>query len=178
VADCCALLLPFFGVACGLLVAAGAAKMRSPSSARGALSAAGLQVGGPAIRALGAAEIAVGSVAAVRPTALTGAMVAALYGAFTVFVFASVRGDTAAPCGCFGAAETEVGPVHGALNAAACAVGIAAAIAPPRGIGWVLGREPLTATALALGMVAALCATYLAYTALPSAWRAYGAGRP
>jgi len=172
------LLLPFFGVACGLLVVAGAAKLRSPSGARGALGAVGLNVPSPAIRALGAAEIAIGSVAAVRPSALTGAMVAALYGVFAAFVVASIRGDRAAPCGCFGAAETEVGPVHGALNVAACAVGIAAAIAPPHGIGWVLGREPVSAVSLALGMMGATFAAYLAFTALPSAWRAYETGRP
>jgi hypothetical protein len=61
---------------------------------------------------------------------------------------------------------------------AACAIGAAAAIAPPRGIGWVLGREPLSAASLALGMAAATFAAYLAFTALPSAWRAYGTGRP
>jgi hypothetical protein len=60
----------------------------------------------------------------------------------------------------------------------ACAVGVASAIAPPRGIGWVLGREPLSAASLALGMAAATFAAYLAFTALPSAWRAYGMGRP
>jgi hypothetical protein len=160
------------------LVVAGAAKLRAPTGARGALGAVGLSVPNTAIRALGVAEIAVGGVAAVRPTALTGAMVATLYGAFTAFVLASLRGGTAAPCGCFGAAETEVGPVHAALNAAACAVGTAAAIVPPRGIGWVLDREPLTAATLGLGIVAATFAAYLVITALPSAWRAYGTGRP
>lgn len=172
------MLLPFFGVGCGLLIVAGAAKLHSPSGARGALSAVGLNIPKAAIRALGAAEIVVGTVAAVRPTALTCALVAALYGAFTTFVFVSMRGEKAAPCGCFGAPETEVGPVHAVLNAAACAIGIAAAIAPPRGIGWALGREPLIAASLGLGMVAATFAAYLAFTALPSAWRAYGTGRP
>lgn len=172
------MLLPFFGVACALLVLAGAAKARSPSSARDALSAVGLAVSAPTIRALGAAEIAIGAVAAVRPAALTGALVASLYGAFTAFVLASMRGTEGAPCGCFGAAETEVGPLHAVLNMAACAIGLGAAIAPPRGIGWVLGREPLTAITLTLGITAATFAAYLAFTTLPSAWRAYGTGRP
>lgn len=172
------LLLPFFGVACGLLVLAGAAKLRSPSATVGALSTVGLTTPGPAIRALGAAEIAVGTTAAVRPTALTGALVAALYGAFAAFVFAAMHDDRAAPCGCFGASQTEVGPLHAALNVAACTVGIAAAVSPPRGVGWVLGREPLTAASLALGMVAATFGAYLAFTALPSAWRSYGVNGP
>lgn len=172
------MLLPFFGVVCGLLVLAGAAKVRSPSSAGEALGAVGLRVPSPGIRALGGAEVAIGTVAATGPTALTAAIVAALYGAFAAFVLVSLRSSTAAPCGCFGAAETEVGPLHAALNMAACAIGAAAAIAPPRGIGWVLGREPLSAASLALGMAAATFAAYLAFTALPSAWRAYGTGRP
>lgn len=161
-----------------LLVVAGAAKLRSPSGARGALSAAGLTVPNASIRALGAAEIGIGGWAAVRPTPLTCALVAALYGAFTGFVVVSMRAGNAAPCGCFGAAEIEVGPVHATLNVVACTVAITAAIAPPHGIGWVLGREPLTAVSLALGMCAATFAAYLAFTVLPDAWRAYGAGRP
>jgi hypothetical protein len=172
------LLLPLFGVVCGLLVVAGAAKLRSPSGTRGALAVLGLNVPSSAIRALGAAEVLVGCAAAVRPSALTGAAVAALYGGFALFIFRSMRGGRAVPCGCFGAAETEAGPLHAALNLAACAVGVAAAIAPPRGIGWVLGREPLSAASLGLGMAAATFAAYLAFTALPAAWRAYGTGRP
>jgi len=177
VADCAVLLLPWFGTACALLVVAGVAKIRSPSVARSALSAVGLSVPNASIRALGVAEIAIGGWAALRPTALTAGMVAALYGIFTAFVVASMRGGQAAPCGCFGVADTEVGPVHAALNAVACAVGIAAAIAPPPGIGSVLDREPLVATSLAFGMAAAAVAAYLAFTAFPGAWRAYGAGQ-
>ena len=177
VADYAALLLPLFGVACALLVAAGAAKSRSPSAARGALAAVGLTVPNPCIRLLGAAEIAIGGWAALRPTALTGGMVAALYGTFAAFVLASMRAGEAAPCGCFGAADTEIGLMHAALNAVACAVGIAAAIAPPPGIGSVLDREPLVAMSLALGIAGAAFAAYLAFTAFPGAWRAYGAGQ-
>jgi hypothetical protein len=177
VADCAALLLPWFGVACALLVVAGATKLRSPSGARGGLSAVGLTVPNLAIRALGAAEIAIGCSAALGPTALTGAMVAALYGAFTAFVVASMRSGKAAPCGCFGAPETEVGPVHAASNVAACAVAIAAVITPPHGFGWVLARAPLTAMPLMVGIAGATLAAYLAFTALPGAWRAYGVSK-
>jgi hypothetical protein len=171
-------LLPWIGVVCGVLVIAGVAKARSPASARDALSAVGLTVPAPVIRGLGVAEIAAGGGAAVWPTAATCALVAALYAGFTLFVLVSMRAPRGAPCGCFGAAETEVGLLHLALNVIACAIGVAAAIAPPRGIGWMLGRAPLTAAPLALGLAAATFAAYLAFTALPGAWRAYGSGRP
>jgi hypothetical protein len=39
----------------------------------------------------------------------------------------------------------------------------------------MLHREPLTALALALGMAASAFGAYLAFTAFPGAWRAYGA---
>jgi Methylamine utilisation protein MauE len=171
------LLLPWFGVACALLVVAGAAKLRSPAGARGALRAVGLTVPNAAVRTLGGVEIAIGAWAVLRPAALTGALVAALYGGFTAFVVAAMRARDSAPCGCFGAAETELGPVHAALNAVACAVGVAVAIAPPHGIGWMVGQSPLIAAALALGVAGAAYAAYLAFTAFPDAWRAYGEGQ-
>ena len=85
------MLLPWFGVACALLVVAGVAKLRSPSAARAALSAVRLAVPSAAVRALGAAEIAIGVAAAVQPSALTAGLVALLYGAFAVFAFVSMR---------------------------------------------------------------------------------------
>ena len=143
---------------------------------RGALSAVGLALPGAAIRAFGAFEIAIGASAVVWPRPLTAALVAVLYGGFALFVLSSMRAGAGAPCGCFGAADTDVGALHLVLNAAACAIAIGAVVAPPPGIDWVLTREPLTAATLVLGIGAATLAAYLAFTAFPAAWRAYGAG--
>lgn len=173
-ADYAVVLLSTFGVACALLVVAGGAKLRLPSDARSALSTVGIAVPDAAIRSLGLVEIAIGVWAALRPSALTAALVVLLYAGFAVFVLASMRTGKRAPCGCFGAAGTEVGPVHLVLNVAGCAIAVAAALTPPPGLGWIAGREPLTAVSLALGTAAAVIAAYMAFTALPSAWRAYG----
>jgi hypothetical protein len=175
---CLTALLPGFLVACGLLVAAGAAKLRAPSAAIGALGAAGLRVPSAGMRALGAAELAIGSLAAARPSAPTAAAVAALYAAFAVVVLRLVRSGAEASCGCFGTAGSQASPLHAALNAVACAAAIAAAVAPPPGVVWVSTQDPLIAVSLALGLAGSAFGAYLAFTALPGAWRAYGAGRP
>jgi hypothetical protein len=44
---------------------------------------------------------------------------------------------------------------------------------PPRALGSLVWEAPLTGGVLVVGVVAAVYATYLAYTALPSAWRAF-----
>jgi hypothetical protein len=167
------LLLVPFTVACTLLVVAGAAKLRWPASTQAVLTATGARIPSPAIRLLAAAEIAIGASAAVRPSAATAALVAVLYGAFAIFALTAMRSAGQVPCGCFGAGLTRVGPVHVALNVAGCATAVAAAVASPPGIRWILGLDFLTAIALGLGTAAAVLAAYLAYTAFPAAWAAY-----
>jgi Methylamine utilisation protein MauE len=170
---------PAFAVACALLVVAGVAKLRSPAPARAALGGAGLRVPAGVVRALGAAEIFVGGWALARPDASAGALVALLYGAFAAFGALSMtrRWEESVPCGCFGDARTELVPAHVILNGIACVVGVAAALTPPPGIGSILDREPLVASTLALGLAATVVAAYLAFTAFPTAWRAYGANQ-
>jgi uncharacterized protein YjeT (DUF2065 family) len=170
-------LLPGFVVACALLVVAGLSKMRSPAGAQAALSLVRVSVPSAVIRAFGVGEVAVGVIAAVRPGALTGVLVAVTYGVFSGFVVVLLRSRTRpAGCGCFGDADSGAGAVHLALNVGACAVAVLAAVSPPGGIGWMLSRPPLTAVSLILGCAATALAAYLAYTAFPGAWRAYTSG--
>ena len=171
-------LLSGFFVVCALLVVAGAAKLRSPYAAVGALGTAGLRVPSGAVRSLGAAEIAIGALAAVRPSAVTAAAVGFLYGAFAGLVLRLVRSADAAPCGCFGSAGPKASMMHCALNVVACATAIAAAVAPPPGIAWVVQQDPLVAVSVALGLGGAAFAAYLAFTAFPAAWGAYQARPP
>jgi Methylamine utilisation protein MauE len=166
-------LFPVFVAVCMLLVAAGLAKLRSPVGVRDALSGARVQVPRVAVRALGAAEVALGAGASLRPSPLTAGLVALSYGAFCAFVL--LRGP--ARCGCFGAAEADGGLVHALLNAAACAVAVVAAVVPPPGVGWIFGQKSLIAAPLVLGIAAATLAGYLMFTVFPVAWRAYGVGR-
>lgn len=155
---------------------AGAAKLRSPSAAVGALGTAGLRVPSTTVRTLGAAEIAIGVLATVRPGTPTAAVVAALYGSFALLVLRLVRSGEGAPCGCFGGAGPRATLAHCALNVVACGAAIAAALAPPPGIAWVVRQDPLVAVSLALGLAGAAFAAYLAFTAFPTAWGAYEAG--
>jgi hypothetical protein len=93
-------LFPAFVVACTLLVAAGLGKLRSPAGVQDALSGARVRMPRAAVRALGAAEVALGAGASIRPSPLMAILVALSYGAFCAFVLSR----RPARCGCFGAA--------------------------------------------------------------------------
>jgi hypothetical protein len=166
-------LFPAFVVACTLLVAAGLGKLRSPAGVQDALSGARVRMPRAAVRALGAAEVALGAGASIRPSPLMAILVALSYGAFCAFVLSR----RPARCGCFGAAAVAGELVHALLNAVACAVAVVAAVAPPPGVGWIVGQKPLIAAPLVLGIAAATLAAYLMFTVFPVAWRAYGVGQ-
>jgi len=168
--------MPLFFVACTLLVVAGVAKLRAPVATRESLAIVGIRVPATAMRAVGLAEVALGVTAAASPTAVTAGLVALAYALFAAFVVRLLRvRDRPAGCGCFGDADAGAGATHVALNAAACLIAAAAAVAPPRGIAWLAGADALVALPLALGTAAAAAAAYLTFTEFPRAWRAYRA---
>jgi hypothetical protein len=167
-------LTPLFLVVCALLVVAGLQKLRAPRRAVDSLRLVGLPARAAAVRVIGVAELSIGVVAALWPTALSASLVALAYAVFVGFLALLLRRAAgAADCGCFGDVEMPAGPIHLALDAAACLVAIVAAVNPPRGLGWVLTRAPLQAVALTAGICGAAFAAYLAFTALPGAWGAY-----
>ena len=168
--------MPLFTVVCALLVLAGVLKVRSPGRAASSLALAGLQMPPAAMRALGVAEVAVGGIAAARPNPISAGAVALAYGIFAAFIVRLRRRGDEVDCGCFGAEGGGATRVHIVLNAAACAVAVAAALAPPPGTTWILTRGPLIVVALVCGTAAAVLAAYAAFTLLPDAWRAYGSG--
>jgi hypothetical protein len=170
-------LISAFTVVCALLVVAGAAKLRSPEPARDALALVRARVPVAAVRALGLGEVALGAFAVLWPSAVAATAVAIAYGGFCAFVVTLIRAEERPTgCGCFGDADAGAGTAHALLNAAACGVAVLAATAPPPGIGWVFARPVAIAAPLALGVATAVLAGYLAFTAFPRAWRAYGAG--
>jgi hypothetical protein len=171
-----AALLSAFATAALLLAIAGAVKVVAPHPAQGSLAAAGIRVPPLAVRALGAAEAAVGGAALLHPSTVTALAVALAYGGFCLFTLRLLRAAGRAGCGCFGSAESEAGPVHLALNAVAFVVCLLAAVAPPPGLDWALGRAPLTAVTICVGVGAATYASYLLFTVFPRAWRSYGSG--
>jgi hypothetical protein len=170
-------LMPAFDVACALLVVAGALKLWAPASTRQSLALAGVRAAPSAVRLLGLAEVALGAAAAWRPGPATAGAVAVAYLGFTAFTVRLSRVAGPADCGCFGGAEAAVGPIHVGLNAVGCVLAAAAAISPPPGLAWIANRSVLIAVPLVLGTLAAMFAAYLAFTALPVAWGAYGGGR-
>jgi hypothetical protein len=158
-------------------VTAGASKIASPYMTQASLSTAGLPAPLAVVRALALAEVAIGTAALLSPSALTAAVTALAYGAFCLFTLRLLSmADEGVDCGCFGGAGSEVGRVHVGLNAAAFAVCVAAALAPPPDLGWVLHRAPLTAFAVCLGTGAIAYASFLAFTVFPRAWQSYSRG--
>lgn len=96
-----------------------------------------------------------GSIAAlsVVPATATAAFVfaAGLLLAFTVAIAASLRRGRPAPCRCFGAADTPVGPRHLARNTALAVLAVLGALAPEH-----LPPVAGAAVAVAAGVVAAV----------------------
>ena len=167
-------LLPAFLTAAGVLALAGAAKLRSPAAA--AVAAAGLPVPVSLVRALGAGEVALAGACIVHPSSATAVALAVVYLAFAAFVGRQLRrADGAAPCGCFGDETAPASGWHLALDLAAAAVSIAAALAPPS---WdAVAANGAGAAALIVGVGACIYLAYLAYTALPIVWGARAMGR-
>lgn len=116
------LMAPLF-VALGVLIVAGAAKVRTPSPTATALEA--LHIPQPLViaRVMGIAEIALGVAAAIWGTWWLYALVAAAYASFTVFIFWALNGNQeVGSCGCFGHEDTPPTAGHAAFNAAAAAI--------------------------------------------------------
>src|SRR2546426_7454634 len=84
-----------------LLMASGVAKLRRTEPSSRALAAARLPSGAAIVRALAVAEASIGVAFVLRPSPLTGALLAALYLAFAVFLVALLRRPAeASTCGC------------------------------------------------------------------------------
>lgn len=102
-----------------LLVLAGAAKLRRPQPAAGALQAAAVPFPDLAVRALALLELAVGIAGLVAPAPLAGWLVAGLFGGLAVGAAVLGRELERHPCGCFGDAD---GPPVGRRQVLANAV--------------------------------------------------------
>ena len=164
-------LTPPFIVAALLLSVAGALKLRSPQGTGEALRALVLPVGAWTVPALAAGEVALGAACAIDPTRASAAVLAGAYAAFVGVAAALARRGSA--CGCFGADDTPVSAIHWIASAGLGAVALGATVAGPQGLGWVLGRPAPQVTALLIGIVGAVYAAVILYTAVPRAWTAW-----
>jgi hypothetical protein len=108
-----------------VLGAAGVAKLIRPADTATALRAAGFPVGAVLVRIGAIAEVAVAVAALADPGPLTGALVAAAYAAFAVFIVLALRrGWALSSCGCFGRPDTPPTVAHAVLNGTAAASGL------------------------------------------------------
>jgi hypothetical protein len=167
-----ALTAPFLAAG-GVLCVSGAAKLRSPRAAVPALAMLGVPGGGWLVRAIAAAELSLGVVALAAPGRAVALLVAGAYAGFAVVALrlVALRGA----CGCFGESQAPASPVQAALSAVIAGAAVAAALWPPGGLSWVLGRPAPAALTLALGLGGCIYGLVIAYTQLPSAWSAWEA---
>lgn len=143
-----------------LLGVAGAAKTLQPAYTARALDMAGIAAGRRVVRAGAVAEILIAVAALVSPGPLTGALVAASYSAFAVFVAVALqRGWPLSSCGCFGREDSVptwshlVLDIGAALSAAVWASGAPSDL--PRALSaqpW--GGWPLVVVSLVVALVA------------------------
>lgn len=164
-----AILLPPFLTFAAVLVVAGAAKLRAPATAVGALREAGVPGGRRVIAAIAAGEVALGLACVLAPTRVLAALVALAYLAFAAFTARLIRvGRAGGSCGCFGAGAATAHGGHVALNLVAAATAALAAFAPPAGLIAEFERDAGRGL-LVLGTVAgAAWALCLLYRSLPN----------
>ncbi len=124
------------------------------------------------MRALGALELALGLLSALDPGPIAVGAVACVYGVFAALATALARRQAA--CGCFGESESPASVAQAILSLALALIALAAAVvALPHGLGWVLGRSPVSAATLLTGIAGAAYGAVLAYTEAPRAWAAW-----
>jgi methylamine utilization protein MauE len=168
------ILAPLFGTVAGLLALAGFLKLRSPAHGSDTYPAPGPALGARGARAVAMAELGLGCAALAVPGRVVAAVTAAAFAAFAAYTIRLlVTSDGPADCGCFGESGGTVGPGHVVLDLASAAIGLAAAISPPRALASIVAHAPFTGAVLVCGVAAAVYALYLAYTQLPAAWSAY-----
>jgi hypothetical protein len=152
----------------GVLVVAGAAKLRAPAPAARALQELRLAGGERAVRLIALFELALGGMCLARPTAALCAVLAGAYGAFALFTARLIGVSRAgAGCGCFGRQGVRAHRGHVVLNVIAGALALAASFAPPAGLASLLSENVGKGALVAAGAGALAWALVLAYTALP-----------
>ncbi|HWD54140.1 MAG TPA: MauE/DoxX family redox-associated membrane protein [Acidimicrobiales bacterium] len=171
-------LIGVYFVACGLLVAAGAAKaLRPADSARAMVLLApdwvplfgSLRYTREAVRIGALAEAALGAVALMFPRSLTAALVAASYAVFVVVVaYAHNRGGALATCGCFGRPDTPATRLHVAVNVVLFAAALLVAVRPPDATSFfvLLDHQPWLGLPLLFVSGVGVWVTYLALSPL------------
>ena len=167
---------PFLAAALAL-IPSGFAKLRAPEPAARALGAVGLPVPQWSVRAFAALECTAGSAAVVFGGRVTAALVAALYGAFAVFLTALLRApERVESCGCAGDRRIAPSGLHLTLVVGAAVAAGGAAVEHLGGAPEILRAAPLAATGTLVGAAVLVFTSFLVATELPGALSAYRAG--
>ncbi|HWE55617.1 MAG TPA: MauE/DoxX family redox-associated membrane protein [Acidimicrobiales bacterium] len=154
-----------FLAACAVLAVAGAAKLYRPDDTARALAVAGLPHHRRLVRVGAVGEIAVAVAAVAAPGAVTGALVAAAYAAFTLFVGAALlRHWPLSSCGCFGRPDARPTYKHLALNVGALATALWWAVGAPAGVGALFAHSPWKGGPLVLVTLVISGLAYLVWT--------------
>jgi hypothetical protein len=156
-----------------LLVAAGAGKVWSPEVAAAMLRRAWRRAprgaaARVAVRIAGVLEIGIGAVAIALGDRVSAALLAGCYLTFLAVAARLQLTGQHGSCGCFGSAESPVGPAHLIVNAAAVGGAVAAAVRPPGALSGFLDADGLVGI---VGVGQAALLAYLAFlciTALPA----------
>lgn len=137
-----AVIAPFLA-AVALLGIAGLAKTVRPDYTARALQVAGIGAGRAMVRAGALAEVAVAVAALSVPNPVTGALVAAAYLGFAVFVAVALwRGWPLSTCGCFARRDSMPGVSHLVLDIGAALAAAVWAADPPLDLSAALSRQP------------------------------------
>jgi hypothetical protein len=159
-----------FAAACVLLVVAGAYKLTRPIPTAGALAALDWPSSLPAVRMLGAGELALGAAALVTSNRALAALVAAAYTSFAAFVVVALRADTPIQsCGCFGETTTPPSIIHVLTNLAFVAVAVAVALGGLPSAADALADQPWAGVPFALLVAITVQLVYALLTDLPRA---------
>lgn len=155
---------PFMASA-ALLGFAGVAKAVQPAYTARALQFAVIRAGRHAVRAGAAAEVLIAIAAFASPGAITGALVAASYSAFAVFVAVALnRGWPLSSCGCFGRKDSVPTRAHLVLNVGAASSAVVWAIGAPSDLPDALKAQPWGGWPLVVVSLVVALAAYIVWT--------------
>ncbi|RIJ70874.1 hypothetical protein D1871_16895 [Nakamurella silvestris] len=154
-----------------LLVLAGLAKIRSPRSIGPTLTALGLPrslTSRAAARLIGTTETVIGLVGLAVGNRPSAAVVLAAYLTLTVVAVHLVRADSAADCGCFGAARSPMNRTHVVVDLGFTIAAATAVVAPPGSLAEAWGEQNTAGLPYLLLVGALTVVGYLLFTALPA----------
>lgn len=157
---------PFFMFAV-LLVVTGVPKLTRPEATARAISAIGLPAHRNLGRAVGVAEVVVGTAALLIGGSLAAAAVAAIYAGFAGFILIAMRSEKAKSCGCFGDEVTPPNYIHLGIDIAAAAVAGVLVFRPIGDLVTVMGETPWAGFPLVLLVIIGTWLAMLVLTLLP-----------